>query len=62
MLDPSVRLRKAIKEDNLLVVKRLLRRFPELLRNTDPSNGWSSLHYAGYYGHYLICVSSRVIV
>ena len=54
--DPSLRLRKAIKEGNLLIVKRLLRRFPDLLTNIDPCNGWSSLHYASYHGRYLICV------
>ncbi|CCK73104.1 Avo2p KNAG_0M02510 [Huiozyma naganishii CBS 8797] len=54
--DPSVRLRKAIVNGNLLIVKRLLRRFPELVTNVDPRNGWSSLHYASFYGRYLICV------
>lgn len=56
LLEPSERLRKAVIEGNLLTVKRLLRRFPELLRNIDPRNGWSSLHYASYHGRYLICV------
>lgn len=54
--DPSLRLREAIREGNLLIVKRLLRRFPDLLTNIDPSNGWSSLHYASYHGRYLVCV------
>ncbi|CCF55466.1 hypothetical protein KAFR_0A00280 [Kazachstania africana CBS 2517] len=56
LTDPTVRLREAIIAGNLLIVKRLLRRFPELLTNIDPSNGWSSLHYAAFYGRYLICV------
>ncbi|GAV54300.1 hypothetical protein ZYGR_0AL00320 [Zygosaccharomyces rouxii] len=56
LVDPSHRLRDAIIEGNLLVVKRLLKRFPELLTNIDPKNGWSSLHYASYYGRYLVCV------
>lgn len=56
LTDPSIRLRNAIIEGNLLIVKRLLRRFPELLTNIDSSNGWSSLHYASYHGRYLICV------
>ncbi|CAN6654804.1 hypothetical protein TRVA0_027S01442 [Trichomonascus vanleenenianus] len=56
MTSPSVRLRRAIREGSLPIVKRLLRRYPWLLVNYDPENGWSSLHYAGYYGHYLICV------
>lgn len=38
------------------MVKRLLKRFPDLLENIDPSNGWSSLHYAAYNGRYLVCV------
>lgn len=54
--DPSIRLREAVIEGNLLIVKRLLRRFPEYLTNVDPSNGWSSLHYAAYNGRYLVCV------
>ncbi|CCE65550.1 hypothetical protein TPHA_0L01980 [Tetrapisispora phaffii CBS 4417] len=53
--DPSIRLRKAIIEGNVLIVKRLLRRFPELLTNINPDNGWSSLHYASFNGRYLIC-------
>lgn len=56
LADPSVRLREAIIEGNLLIVKRLLRRFPDYLTNIDPSNGWSSLHYASFHGRYLICV------
>lgn len=56
MLEPSIRLRQAIVEGNLLVVKRLLKRFPDLLENSDPANGWSSLHYASYNGRYLVCV------
>lgn len=56
MLEPSVRLRQAIVDGNLLVVKRLLKRFPDMLENVDSENGWSSLHYASYHGRYLICV------
>ena len=56
MPDPSIRLRNAIIEGKLIIVKQVLRRWPELLTNIDPSNGWSSLHYAAYYGRYLICV------
>lgn len=54
--DLSKRLRNAIIIGNLLTVKRLLHRFPELLTNVDPENGWSSLHYASFHGRYLICV------
>lgn len=56
LAEPSTRLRDAIIEGNLLIVKRLLRRHPELLTNINPANGWSSLHYAAYHGRYLICV------
>lgn len=56
MLEPLERLRNAIKEGNLPITKRLLNRFPELWLNRDCSNkGWSNLHYASYYGNYLIC-------
>lgn len=54
--EPSIRLREAIIEGNLLTVKRLLRLYPDLLTNIDPSNGWSSLHYASFHGRYLVCV------
>lgn len=56
MLQPEIRLRQSIIDGNLLVVKRLLKRFPDLLENIDPSNGWSSLHYAAFNGRYLVCV------
>ncbi|KAK9475328.1 ankyrin repeat-containing domain protein [Dipodascopsis tothii] len=56
MLEPSVRLRQAIINDKLSIVQRLLRRFPDLLTNPDPGNGWTSLHYAAYHGHFDICV------
>ncbi|KAK9479522.1 ankyrin repeat-containing domain protein [Lipomyces japonicus] len=52
----SIRLRQAIIKNNLEIVKRLLRRFPDLLLNTETSNGWTSLHYAAHYGHFEICV------
>lgn len=54
--ETSVRLREAIISGNLLIVKRLLKRFPDLLTNINPENGWSSLHYASYHGRYLLCV------
>ncbi|RLV90652.1 DNA mismatch repair protein MSH3 [Spathaspora sp. JA1] len=56
MLDPQERLRKAVIDGNLPIVQRLLSRFPSLWLNVDPEHqGWSNLHYASYYGHYLIC-------
>jgi ankyrin repeat protein len=56
MLEPSVRLRRAVVNGNLPAVRRLVRRYPGLLENVDAKNGWTSLHYAGYHGHYLVCV------
>ncbi|KAK9485534.1 ankyrin repeat-containing domain protein [Lipomyces starkeyi] len=56
MQTPSSRLRRAIIINNLAVVERLLRRFPNLLVNADLTNGWTSLHYAAYHGHFEICV------
>lgn len=54
MTDPSIRLRNAIKEDNYFIASRLLKRFPGLLDNIDPSNGWSNLHYSAYHNNYQI--------
>lgn len=50
------RIRWAVVNDNLPVLERLVRRYPEYLENFDPSNGWSSLHYASDKGYYHICV------
>ncbi|KAK6461133.1 hypothetical protein DFJ63DRAFT_216938 [Scheffersomyces coipomensis] len=56
MLEPQDRIRNAVIEGNLLIARRLITRFPDLWLNSDPNNnGWSNLHYASYYGHYLIC-------
>lgn len=55
-MERSDRLRWAVVHGNLPIIKRLLRRFPDMLENPDPENGWTSLHYAGKYGHYLVCV------
>lgn len=56
MLEPLQRMRNAVIEGNLPIVKRILSRFPDLWLNIDPQNqGWSNLHYASFYGHYLIC-------
>lgn len=56
MLDPVVRLRNSIINDELSIVKMILRRYPDLLYCIDSSNGWSLLHYASFHGRYLICV------
>ncbi|KAG0688040.1 hypothetical protein C6P40_001477 [Pichia californica] len=41
--------------DNYFITSRLLKRFPLLLDNIDPSNGWSNLHYSAYHNNYQIC-------
>lgn len=57
MLDPYIRLKEAVILDKLSIVKLLLRRYPDLLHSKDANNnGWSLLHYASYYGNYLVCV------
>lgn len=38
------------------MVTRIIKKHPDLLENADPKNGWTSLHYAGYHGRYLVCV------
>ncbi|CDO96524.1 unnamed protein product [Kluyveromyces dobzhanskii CBS 2104] len=53
--EPRIRLREGIIEGKLGVVRRILKRWPELLENIDSRNGWSSLHYAASGGRYLIC-------
>ncbi|CAN3373442.1 hypothetical protein DIURU_000371 [Diutina rugosa] len=55
MLDPGLRLRRAVVEGNLDNVKRLLHRFPDLWLNPNPQHqGWTNLHYASFHGHYLV--------
>ncbi|SCU99441.1 LADA_0H19790g1_1 [Lachancea dasiensis] len=54
--NPMTRLKCAAVSGKLSIVKRILRRFPELLGEIDPKNGWSLLHYASYHGRYLVCV------
>lgn len=56
MHEPSERLRWAIINDHLSMVMRIIKRNPDLLENPNPENGWTSLHYAGYHGRYLVCV------
>lgn len=54
--DVRDRIRWAVKHNNLAVLQRLVRRYPQYLENLDPANGWSSLHYASDRGYYQICV------
>ncbi|KAK9463165.1 ankyrin repeat-containing domain protein [Lipomyces oligophaga] len=57
---PSVRLRQAIVDNDGGTVRRILRRYPTLLVNTDLESrttaGWTNLHYAAYYGNFELCV------
>lgn len=55
-MDTAQRLRYAVSHNKLPTVKLILEKQPELLVNTNISNGWSNLHYAAYHGHYQICV------
>lgn len=56
MLEPLERLRGAIINGTLSITKRLLARYPELWLNIDPTHdGWCNLHYASFYGNYLVC-------
>ncbi|ODV85903.1 hypothetical protein CANARDRAFT_189303, partial [[Candida] arabinofermentans NRRL YB-2248] len=54
MSDPSVRLRNAVIDGNFFIVSRLLKRFPDLVDNINPDNGWSNLHYSAYHDRYQI--------
>ncbi|GME97834.1 unnamed protein product [[Candida] boidinii] len=49
MIDPSIRLRKAIIDGNFFITTRLLDRYPDFIDNINPENGWSNLHYSSYY-------------
>ncbi|CEP62172.1 Avo2p LALA0_S04e09472g [Lachancea lanzarotensis] len=53
---PTIRLRNSVISGKLHIVKRILSRYPDLLTEIDSANGWSLLHYASYYGRYLVCV------
>ncbi|KAH3684777.1 hypothetical protein WICPIJ_004241 [Wickerhamomyces pijperi] len=56
MLEPPLRLRSSIISGNLNLTKKIVGRFPYLIEDIDPTNGWTPLHYASYHGHYLIVV------
>ncbi|KAK4102430.1 ankyrin [Parathielavia hyrcaniae] len=58
MIDPSIRLRRAIHANDALLVKRILKSHPHLLHNPDHSltgNANSNLHLAASLGHLAIC-------
>lgn len=46
MVDPSEKLRLAIKRGELPIVKEILTEYEDLLDNINPLNGWSNLHYS----------------
>ena len=57
-IDPSIRLRRAISANDVLLVKRILKSHPDLLHNPDFSVAGlsnSNLHTAAALGHVLIC-------
>lgn len=45
-MDTAQRLRWAVAHNKLNMVTLIIEKHPKLLRNIDPSNGWSNLHYA----------------
>ncbi|KAM7194012.1 Ankyrin repeat-containing domain protein [Rhypophila sp. PSN 637] len=55
MIDPSIRVRRAIHSNDALLVKRILRNHPNLLHNPDfasaTGNSNSNLHLAASLGH-----------
>ncbi|KAL2130416.1 hypothetical protein VTI74DRAFT_6505 [Chaetomium olivicolor] len=58
MIDPAIRLRRAIHANDVLLARRILRSHPHLLHNPDLShtgNANSNLHLAASLGHLSIC-------
>ncbi|KAK3997900.1 ankyrin repeat-containing domain protein [Cladorrhinum sp. PSN332] len=58
MIDPSIRLRRAIRSNDALLVRRILKSHPHLLHNPDHSvtgTANSNLHLAASLGHLAIC-------
>ncbi|CAK7232698.1 hypothetical protein SCUCBS95973_009190 [Sporothrix curviconia] len=58
MIDPSIRVRRAIHANDQLLVKRILASHPQLLHNPDTSDAGlsnSNLHLAASLGHLQIC-------
>ncbi|KAI9901935.1 hypothetical protein N3K66_003752 [Trichothecium roseum] len=57
-IQPSLRLRRAIRAADVLLVRRILKNHPHLLHNPDPSpegGSDSSLHLAAALGHGEVC-------
>ncbi|KAK5662377.1 hypothetical protein OQA88_8287 [Cercophora sp. LCS_1] len=58
MIDPSLRLRRAIRTNDPLLVRRILKSHPHLLHNPDHTptgDANSNLHLAALLGHLRIC-------
>jgi ankyrin repeat protein len=58
MIDPPIRLRRAVTENNALLARRILRSHPKLVRNPDHApqgQANSSLHLAASLGHTETC-------
>ncbi|KAK0609986.1 ankyrin repeat-containing domain protein [Bombardia bombarda] len=58
MIEPSLRLRRAIHSNDALLVARILKSHPDLLHNPDHSatgNANSNLHLSASLGHLSIC-------
>ncbi|KAK0659785.1 ankyrin repeat-containing domain protein [Cercophora samala] len=58
-IDPAIRLRRAIRSNDPLLVARILKSHPHLLHNPDPDDRFglsnSNLHLAASLGHLQIC-------
>ncbi|KAK0721300.1 ankyrin repeat-containing domain protein [Apiosordaria backusii] len=58
-IDPAIRLRRAIRSNDSLLVARILKSHPHLLHNPDPDERFglsnSNLHLAASLGHLQIC-------
>lgn len=58
-LDVSVRLRRAILQNDVLLVKRIVKNYPQYLRNPDfADRSNTSLHFAAIKGHVEVLVST----
>ncbi len=58
MIDPSLRLRRAVLMNDIGLVKRVLRANPVIVQNPDVLEDCNtSLHLAAKSGHLEICVS-----
>ena len=57
MIEPSIRLRRAIHRNDLILVQRVVQKHPAIIRNPDPAdNNFTSLHLAVILGYVNICV------